>query len=249
MPADDIHALRRPVRTLEHVDRFSGHGLRRGAARTIARPKSAQPTASADNDDPAGAGWTLGMPDTIRLVRRNVRRRFVHALDVANAAKDLGDLPAAGESVHVIMRGNWHAWDLVPAILRLADGASIARLYVATLGFNKDNARELGELIDAGRIRAVRFVCSVYFRDTTRDVHDYLAELLQERGQALLAMRNHAKVLAMLLDDGRALVVESSANLRSCRNVEQFALSQDRQLFDFHAGWIDDQVNRGGRHR
>jgi len=79
-------------------------------------------------------------------------------------------------------------------------------------------------------------------------VFEFLAVELQSRGQTLLAMRNHAKLLLMALDDGRRIVVESSANLRSCRNVEQFVISHDTGLYDFHAAWIDAQVaNPGAR--
>lgn len=200
-----------------------------------------------DVADP-GPKWSQTLPENLRHVRRNVRRRFVHALDVKNAAKDLERLPDAGEAFHVIMRGNWHSIDLVPAVLKLADGPAIARLYVTTFSFNKDNAVELANLIDAGRILDVRFICSVYFREATRDVYSFLASELEARGMALLAMRNHAKLLLIELEDGRKLVVESSANLRSCRAVEQFALSHDAGLFDFHAAWIDAQLaDRGAR--
>lgn len=208
-----------------------------------------RPTLSDAADPPAaGPRWTEGLPDNLRHVRRAVRRRFIHALNVQNAAKDLEQLPEPGETYHFIMRGNWHGWDLVPAVLRLAGGPAIELLYVATLGFNKDNAVELANLLDAGRIKRVRFVCSVYFRDATRDIFEFLAAELQARGQELLAMRNHAKLLLFRLEDGRSYVVESSANLRSCRNVEQFALSHDAGLFDFHVAWMDAQLaNRGAR--
>ena len=198
-----------------------------------------------DAQDP-GPKWSEGLPDNLRHVRRNVRRRFIHALNVKNAAKDLDRLLDPGESFHVIMRGNWHGFDLVPAVLRLAGGAIIERLYVATLGFNKDNAVELATLLDDGSIIEVVFVCSVYFREATRDVFEFLAVELESRGQTLLAMRNHAKLLLMALDDGRRIVVESSANLRSCRNVEQFTISHDAGLYDFHAAWIDAQVATPG---
>lgn len=230
---------------LEELRAEGAAWLLRGPAPSLRRPTLS------DSADPPAAGvrWSEGLPTNLRHVRRNVRRRFIHALNVQNAAKDLQELPEPGETYHVIMRGNWHGWDLVPAVLRLADGPAIDLLYVTTLGFNKDNAVELANLLDAGSIREVRFVCSVYFRDATRDVFEFLASELQARGQALLAMRNHAKLLLMALADGRRLVVESSANLRSCRNVEQFALSHDADLFDFHAGWLDDQLADAGARR
>ena len=38
------------------------------------------------------------------------------------------------------------------------------------------------------------------------------------------------------------IVFEGSANLRTNRNREQLTAIRDRQLHDWHAGWIDDMV-------
>lgn len=237
MTADLAGLLRPEGNSLEDLRADAGGSLLRGGPARFTRPTLSEKA----DPSPAGANWTEALPDNCRHVRRNVRRRFIHALNVKNAAKDLDELPAGGESVHIIMRGNWHGWDLVPAVLRLADGATIDELTIATLGFNKDNAVELGQLLDAGQVRRVRFLCSVYFRDATRDVFKFLASELATRNGELLAMRNHAKLLLFALSDGRRLTVESSANLRSCRNVEQMALHNDPELYNFHAGWIDQQ--------
>jgi hypothetical protein len=37
------------------------------------------------------------------------------------------------------------------------------------------------------------------------------------------------------------LVFEGSANLRTNGNIEQFALFNDAELHDWHAGWIDEK--------
>ncbi len=183
--------------------------------------------------------------DNTRYTRIASKREMVHALHVANAVEHIDHLPAPGESHHCVMKGNYNAWDIVPAILWLAAPATIARLDVTTLGFNKDNAVELMSLHDARRIGAIVFVCSCYFRDTNAEVFGFLREGLEARGQRVLAMRNHSKVILADLSDGRAIVVESSANLRSCRNVEQFTMTHDRGLLDFHRRWVAEMVERG----
>jgi hypothetical protein len=122
----------------------------------------------------------VGLREDRKLVRKSTRREFIHALHVANAAKTLERLPGPGESFHVAMAGNFNAWDLVPAVLRIA------------------------------------------------------------------ALRSHAKLLLFELTDGRKITVESSANLRSCRNVEQFSMTNDPALLSFHAGWIDELLTEAG---
>ncbi len=179
------------------------------------------------------------LPHDISFRREAVKHRTRHLLQVANAAKHLRELPAAGESLHCVMRGNYNAWDLVPATLRLAAPATIAALHVATLGFNGRNAVELCELLDAGAVGSATFLCSHYFEKTTPDVFGYLAAELARRDQRILAMRSHAKIILMRLSDGRHYTIEGSANLRSCRNIEQFCMTNDRGLMEFHRTWIE----------
>lgn len=50
--------------------------------------------------------------------------------------------------------------------------------------------------------------------------------------------RNHTKLILAELAR-QFFVVESSVNLRSCQHLEQFSLTQSRQLYDFHAAWIE----------
>jgi hypothetical protein len=187
-----------------------------------------------------GGSTAAGISSDRTVRRQGGKRETLHLLHVANAAKQIERLPDQGESVHCIMRGNYHAWDLIPAALKLAAPATIDRLYIATLGFNSANAAELVGLLDAGHVAGVTFLCSAYFRDASGETFKPLADQLLERGQRIAAIRTHAKIQAYTLTDGRAIVIESSANLRSCRNIEQFCMTQDRALFDFHAGWIDE---------
>jgi hypothetical protein len=46
----------------------------------------------------------------------------------------------------------------------------------------------------------------------------------------------------MAFPDGRRLVLEGSANLRTNSNQEQFCLIRDAGLHDWHARWIDALV-------
>lgn len=179
-----------------------------------------------------------------RLRTKATRRTFKQLLNVSNAAHAIDRLPDPDEAVHVIMSGNFAAWDIVPAALRLA-GCGIAELFIATLGYNCKNARELFSLLDSGEVRQVGFVCSCYFRDSNTKEFAELADGLEERGQRIAATRSHAKVIAMRFTDGRTCTTESSANLRSCRNLEQLTLHGDPAVYDFHTAWITEQLSHG----
>jgi hypothetical protein len=182
-----------------------------------------------------------------KLIRRPTRRRMMNGLGVANAIRTLDGLPAAGESWHIVVRGNFAMFDLIGAVLHLAAPATIARLDIGTLGFSKTNLEELLVMLDAGTIGRLTFLYSVYFRSNEKETCHRLHEELTSRGQHVLAMRTHAKLMLLELTDGRCLVNETSANLRSCRNVEQLTLTHDRTLLEFHRQWLDSLFDKAGR--
>ena len=192
----------------------------------------------------AARDGAVTIPTGLKLTRRAKRKATLRLLHVANAAKHIGTLPEPGESIHAVMKGNFDCWSLVGAIIRLAN-VKVDRLTIATLGFNRTNAAELVGLVDTGTVAAVDFVCSCYFKSTSADEFGFLHGELTARGQRIVACRNHAKLQLFEFADGRRFVVETSANLRSCKNVELFALHHDAALLDFHRSWVTMLIEGG----
>jgi hypothetical protein len=187
------------------------------------------------------ANATVEIDADARIQRTAAARAYLNAMKAANAAKLLEALPPPGGSLHCIMRGHFNAWDLVPSVQRLAR-CPIRQLHIATLSFNLDNVARLVEMIDAGEVQRVAFLCASYMKSVEGDVFAHLHRALTERGSAAAAARSHAKLQLFDLDDGRQLTLEGSANLRSCRNVEQFTLTHDADLYAFHRTWIDELI-------
>jgi len=208
---------------------------------------AAEGTLGADLDAKAQDATYGIITDDRRLVRKSHKRIMIHLDQVRNAAKHLQRLPDPGESVHIIMRGNFNAWDMVPAMLQLAGGAAIDELYLTTLGFNKSNAIELFNLFDVGLVRKIGFICSIYFRDANVSEYQALADGMRERNQRVLAMRNHTKIILARFEDGRTFAIESSANLRAARNLEQMTIHAAEDLFDFHKKWIVEMLDNPSR--
>lgn len=177
--------------------------------------------------------------DSERVFRRKLKRReFIHAVRVSAAATVLERLPEPDEVFHTLVSGQYDGWDHVAAILKLAAPATILELYIATLGFSEANSGELLQWLDDGTIGRVWFNCSCYMRDASASLYVPLAEALAKRGQAVKATRNHAKILAFKMSDGRYFVVDGSMNLRSCKNVEQVNIQQSKELFEFYSEYI-----------
>lgn len=188
------------------------------------------------------AAEAIGLGSQTRIVTRRKGAQYLNALGVKNAAALIQELPKAGEVLHALMGGEFHAWDLIPAMQQLM-GEAIAELYITTLGFNHSNNQALCDMIDAGTVQTAKILCSAYFQGADRDVFNAAKERLESRGQVLAAVRNHSKIILIKPAKSKSrFVVESSANLRSCNNVEQLSLFNCPDLFEFHKGWIEKAI-------
>lgn len=180
----------------------------------------------------------ISLPADLAHIRTPTRRLFVDYRANASAYAHLRDLPEDGQTLHGVISGKHALWDVVPAIIERT-GQTIDQLYLVTLGFSKQNGADLCGLLDGGQVREATLVASYYFKSTSPGIYDAVVPELIRRGQRVLSMRNHAKMILAKLANGDAYVVESSANLRSSKNVETFVMTRDAGLYAFHREWID----------
>jgi hypothetical protein len=177
-----------------------------------------------------------------RHVRRVERRRYVRMQQQGRAVEHIGALPCPGESIHGVMSGRYDLWQLVSALIEL--GGPINRLTVSTLGFSRRHSDELFAMLDAGTIAKVLFVVSHYFRSSDVGVFEHLHSGLTCRGQRVAVLRCHAKLLLAETAEGRNLVIETSGNMRSSQNAEQWTLCDDPELLAFHQQWLTELVTQ-----
>lgn len=177
-----------------------------------------------------------------RHVRQNRKAEYREAQQSRTAGEALGKIPEPDEAIHLVISGKFALWDFTSAILQMSGGSRIDQLVIATLGFSRRNITKMTELSDAGQIGNVRLLFSHYFRGTSGDLCEHMVEQFQARPERMeyLSVRTHCKLLLIGLSDGRRLTFESSANLRSCKNIEQVSVFGDPQLYQFHADWIGE---------
>jgi hypothetical protein len=179
---------------------------------------------------------TVRLPKKLAFKDRPKKRIFYDFSEVEHAISRIVKLPGPNETIHAIMDSTFKGVDLVPAVIKLAK-RPCARLTITTLGFNRRDIACIMELKQRGEILELNMVCSNFFAEKDMGAYNYAREQFQAKGCRIAIARNHSKLLMFEFGE-QAYVVESSANLRSCVNFEQFALTNSRELYNFHQSWV-----------
>jgi hypothetical protein len=208
---------------------------------------------AAETEADRGPGWTqanecrpsiaqqLGIPAAIWTHRqKSAKATAIDARRFKRAVDAIEKLPQTGEVLHIVTGQEFAGFDLLGAMLRLADATGFEALTLTALGFSKANLTALAGMLESGALQAgtLRILCSDFFRRADKALWQIGAEQARRLGYGFRSTRNHTKLILGAIA-GNYFVVESSANLRSCANLEQFTITPSRELFEFHQGWIN----------
>jgi hypothetical protein len=185
---------------------------------------------------------TEAMP-AARTLRLSPRKRHERVLREQALSQVIGAPPVAGESIHVVSEARFDFWTWVPVMIGWIGGRTEI-LYCSTWTLSRANAVEMFQLWDTGAIGVAHFLTGTYFKRRETAVYAMLLQGIRARGGRYRAFQNHAKVL--LLDNagtGVWLTVEGSANLTSNPRLEQYVLTNDRGLYEFHRGWMEEMFH------
>lgn len=174
--------------------------------------------------------------------RRVAKRALIDARREKNAIEHIIQLPDENESLHFVIDGRFEPCDLIPATRRLSDPAVIDDLVITTLGLNSDNIATIARGLDQGKIKRATVIVSHYFKKAEPALYEMLRSEIEPRGGKVYGLRTHSKLILMEMSDGRCFTIEGSGNLRSCKSVEQFCFSNDRDLLSFHRTWLADFI-------
>jgi hypothetical protein len=159
---------------------------------------------------------------------------------LGQAAEALTVLPTEGETLHALITGRFDLMHLITALVTHLGGVETMR--IATLSYNGRNLAEMTALLDSGAVKSLTLLCSSFFRDHNKELWEETLSDFRDRGHRAAAARSHAKVVTVATADGRRFSLEGSANLRTNSNREQFCLTNDAAIHDWHATWIDELV-------
>lgn len=148
-------------------------------------------------------------------------------------------MPEAGECFHVISNGGFDFWTLAAHIIE-SSGRKAMEFYGSTWIMNQRNAQDLLRLCDFGILSKVTVITGDYMQRRSPGVFATIAEGLMSRGHAMKTAKNHAKVI--LVSDGKDynVSIEGSANWCHNENIEQYQITNDRSVYEFHREWMQE---------
>lgn len=153
----------------------------------------------------------------------------------------LSEIPAIGESFHIVSNGSFDYFTLIPLTIELM-GGKINDFYFSTWTMNYQNVHALLKLFDDKKIKKISALVGLYFKKRETAVFNDLYEGLKKRNQRIFCNENHAKVT--LFTNGKDFVtICGSANFTANPRIEQFTVHNSKELFDFHKNWMDEIIN------
>jgi len=199
--------------------------------------------------DPLGADEAIdidpletdAMPEIGLTTRKAERRRMIQATKRERMAEILDRLPEPGETFHVVSNGTFDHFTFVPRIAEIM--GTVDAFYGSTWTMNRQNALDLLELHDKGQLKTVALLTGLYFKRRETAVYATVLEGLQARGQRYIAFKNHAKVsLFAGIEAETYITVEGSANYTANPRLENFTVTNDRQVYELHQAWMEEML-------
>jgi len=176
-----------------------------------------------------------------RAYRMAGKRNYLRMLQAEHLRDSMPTPPAAGESVHIVSNAKHDFATWIPTIIDWAGSADF--LYCSTWTLSRPNAQEIFALHDDEKIAKgqLHFLTGLYFKRREAATYNMLLQGLVERGGRFRAFENHCKVLLLAnASKDQFITVEGSANLNANPRFEQYVVTNDRGLLEFHRSWMED---------
>ena len=162
-----------------------------------------------------------------------------------NLRELLTELPEqGGGNVRVLGSNKFDAWSWVPVTIELM-GGHCDELYINTWIINHFHVKELVELIKTGKVGRANVMTGLLFKTREPSAYALLVEELTKRDGRYLGILSHAKIT--LIGNGTTgdyIVIETSANMSTNAKVEQTAMTNDRELYDWYKDWFENVYTR-----
>lgn len=186
---------------------------------------------------------TMQMPD-IKKAKRQRKQKMRIALRQESCNEIfalMGGLPNHEESFEIICNGNFDTIAFFEYILAKCE--RIDELFIATWIINRDNAKRIFECIDNRSIGNATFIISTRTKQLRKQDWGFIIEGIIDRKQKVRIAHTHAKVFSCASHKkGTYITVAGSGNWNLNRRIENYTVTNSKELFDFHKDWMNQVI-------
>lgn len=176
-----------------------------------------------------------------KSLKRTIKNRefkFIKKKEILQEV--IKSIPKKNESIHCVSDGKFDFFSIIPLLLDIL--INFEEIYVSTWTMNRQNIIELINFFDEEKIKKISVLTGLYFKRRETAVYAKLLLELSKRNQKIVSFKNHAKII-LIKKHKEHIIIEGSANLTANPRTEQFVMSNDINLYNFHKGWMDGMLN------
>jgi len=178
--------------------------------------------------------------DSYKLISKNKKQILKADLKKNNLKMICPDFRKQVETIHLITNSSYDLYNMVGYFIEKY--GYIDLFAGSTWCMNAWNIKDIKEKYENKIIKDVILITGDYFKLKQRSEYGQLAEFMIKYKLKYKSCKNHAKILLLSHLDNY-IVIESSANFTTNPRVENFCIFNDKEIFDFHLGWINDAIN------
>lgn len=187
-----------------------------------------------DRDDPAADTDGLQSPVAMhRRKRRSAKREIRDLRRKQTAAEAIAGFDRDVE-IYGFTKGQFSVIDLIEATLAYTGPAQMT---ISTWTAANTDVTTVLDFVDAGLVTGARWLVDLTFQRRSPELAKRIRDVFGL--DAIRVAKNHAKFV-LLKGAGWRVVLRTSMNINFNPRFENFELSHDPQLFDFHATIIDE---------
>ena len=159
-------------------------------------------------------------------------------------AKEIG-LIKKGERRFCIIDGSFIFGDFIEAWI-VENRIKVKELTISTLSMSDENIDSLANLIHCDDVEELNLIVSDYFYSHERhNLIPYIYQELDIKNNFQLAVAGvHTKICLISDRNGNFWTIHGSANLRTSKNIEQFVIENDEDLFKFNHEWHHNIIEK-----
>lgn len=175
---------------------------------------------------------------TPRCVKISAKIKFESKMKREAVEALITELPGEDEALLITSNGSFDYFTIIPQVINLS-GCKCKNFYFSTWTMSRENVAQILDMYDRGLFGSVSAITGEYFRTRESQVYSMLHEGLKERGQRLVAHKNHSKITLMEMEDGNFYDIRGSANFTANPRIEQFDLFNSKAAFDGDKDWME----------